>query len=213
MAWFTRLTRFGDIHSVYAQEAEDSCGIACVMMCVFKINKLSPTRTASYLESQIDDIYGKVSGTHYDGTSYTYTNYLADTLNKLNCGKWESINVGAAGVSAAIIKSVGIDVVGAGPVINYLHRNWPIIVLVNWTVGGGGHFVVVDTVNDFFGALYASVCDPWDGDVHITRFKEGSPLAYEGRHQPLSWDTGGKKHDYTPSNAGTTKGWIVRRVS
>jgi len=38
MAWFTRITRFGDVHLVYGQEHDRSCGLACIMMCVFKLN-------------------------------------------------------------------------------------------------------------------------------------------------------------------------------
>ena len=55
MAWFTRFTRFGDVHLVYSQEAENSCGIACVMMTVFKISKLSPGVRSLYKEKQITE--------------------------------------------------------------------------------------------------------------------------------------------------------------
>lgn len=42
--------------------------------------------------------------------------------------------------------------------------------------------MVIDTVNNFFGQLYASVCDPWDGDVHVTPFTIGSPFVYSARN-------------------------------
>jgi hypothetical protein len=53
MAWFSRFTRFGDMHLVYGQEANMSCGIASVMMCVFKINKLNPGATSVTVEQDI----------------------------------------------------------------------------------------------------------------------------------------------------------------
>ncbi len=212
MAWFTRFTRFGDVHSVYSQEAEDSCGIACVMMCVYKINKLSPGKASKYKEDQIYDIYGKQAGETYDGSSYTYANYLADTLNQLNCGVWEAANIGPSAVSDALVSTVGVEIPGAGPIYNALSHGRPLIVLTKWTANGGGHFVVVDSVNNVLGKLYASVCDPWDGDVHVAPFKPGANFQYVGRHQPLSWDTGGKKHSYASPSAGNMNGWVVRPV-
>jgi hypothetical protein len=61
--------------------------------------------------------------------------------------------------------------------------------------------------------MYASVCDPWDGNVHITKFKVGSPFNYVGAKVPLSWDLGGKKHDYSSPSPGSPNGWVVRRIS
>jgi hypothetical protein len=181
-------------------------------MCVYKVNKLSPFNQSTYLEKQIYTVYGQTAGEDYDGSSYTYAEYLADTLNKLNCGTWQATNVGPHGVANAIVKSVGMDIAGGDPVINTLARGWPIIILTKWTRDGGGHFVVVDTVNNFMGSLFASVCDPWDGDVHIVPFRSGSVFHYVGRHQPLSFDNGGKKHNYHGESAGNMNGWIVQRV-
>ena len=62
MAWFTRLTRFGDVHLVYGQEAGMSCGIASVMMCAFKLNKLTPGATAVTIEKDIYQKYSTVMG-------------------------------------------------------------------------------------------------------------------------------------------------------
>src|SRR5438552_8002156 len=178
MAWFTRFTRFGDVHLVYAQEAENSCGIACVMMTVFKISKLSPGVRSLYKEKQIYDVYGKVTGSTYDGSTYSFADKLADVLNGLKIGAWEAAYVGPTGVSEAIVDSVGIDVPGesllagaAAPAVyvaNQLRTRVPIILLVGWNAGGA-HFVVIDTVNDTPFGMYASVCDPWDGNVHVTK--------------------------------------------
>jgi hypothetical protein len=213
MGWFTRFTRFGDAHIVFSQEGDNACGIACTMMCVFKINKFRPGAQASYAEQQIYTRYAAASHGPYNGTAYTYTNHLATTLNGLSCGTWEQANVGQNGVSQAIIDSCGTDYVGAGPLVNALHRNWPIIVLVGWNAGGA-HFVCVDTVNNIAGSTWASVCDPWDGDVHITSFEAGQPFVYEGARQPLSWSLGpGPEHQYGSPSDGTASGWIVRRTA
>lgn len=219
MGWFTRFTRFGDSHMVYAQEAENSCGIACVMMVVFKVNKLTPGRKATHIEGKIYKAYDKHwkakypgirGGTPYDGSIYSYATLLAKTLNDLNCGQWEAVNIGESRVSKAIIDSVGTDYVGAGPLLNSLTRGSPIILLTRWTVGGG-HFIVVDTVNYFFGSLYASVCDPWDGNVHITPFDLDTSFTYEASTPRLSWDLGGKRHEYSGATGSTVRGWIIRR--
>lgn len=214
MGWFTRFTRFGDAHIVFSQEGDNACGIACTMMCVFKITKLTPGVTSVYTEQQIYAAYSAASGAAYDGSAYTYTNHLATVLNGLSCGTWEQANVGPNGVADAIIDSVGTDIVGAGPIVNSLHRSWPIIVLVGWDGGKGAHFVVVDTVNSVLGNTYASVCDPWDGDVHITPFSSGQPFHYTGEASPFSWSIGpGPEHSYALPSTGAGGGWIVRRTA
>lgn len=224
MAWFTRFTRFGDTHLVYAQEAENSCGIACVMMCVFKINKLRPGATAVHEEQRIYQVYDRHfqrmapaqrAGTPYDGSIYTYAGILAATLNDLNCGTWEAVCLNENAVSQAIVNAVGTDIVTgtlAGAAINALTRGYPIILLTRWDQGGG-HFIVVDTVNNFFGRLYASVCDPWDGNVHITHFSTGQPFVYEASTPRFSWDLGGTRHEYSGAHGSTVRGWVIRRVN
>lgn len=221
MAWFTRFTRFGDTHMVYVQEAENSCGIASVMMVVFKVNKLSPGRQAVHNEQAVYRAYDRHfqtmlpavrGGTAYDGSIYTYASVLARTLNDLNCGTWEARNIGEGAVSQAIVDSVGTDIVGGNPIVNTLNRGTPIILLTRWWVGGG-HFVVVDTVNNFLGTLYASVCDPWDGNVHITEFAPGQSFHYEASTPRLSWDLGGTRHEYAAASGSTVRGWVIRRVS
>ena len=211
MAWFTRFTRFGDVHMVYAQENECSCGIAAVMMTVFKINELVPGAQAMYKEQEVYDVYSDVIGSKYDGTAYTYVDKLATVLNRLNVGTWEAVDIGAVNVPQAIVDSVGIEIVGVDPLINELCQGDPIIILIRWD-DGDGHIVVVDTVNSWSGRLYASVCDPWDGDVHITRFKIGKPFHYEAEANVFSWDLGGKRHEYKGTRPGEVKGWVVRKI-
>ncbi len=221
MAWFSRFTRFGDAHVCYSQEAENSCGIACVMMAVCKINKLSMSQ-AIHKEKEIYKQYASVSGSTYDGSQYSYTNHLASTLNKLGVGAWESANVGASKISQAVVDSVGTEAFGrsllAGPAAplfwakNQLRSATPIIVLVGWGAGGA-HFVLVDTINTIGSSMYASVCDPWDGNVHITKFKVGENFNYVGAAVPGSWSLGGEKHEYKKPAKGSMNGWVVRRKS
>ena len=210
MAWFTRFTRFGDAHIVYAQEAENSCGIACILMTVFKINKFAPGHTAVHAEKKVYKVYGEAAGSSYDGSAYTYATHLATTLTKLDVGTWAAEYIGPTAVPQAIADHVGVQVVGAGPLANALVSGFPMITLVGWTAGGA-HFVVVDTVNNFAGKLYASVCDPWDGDVHITPLESGKPFHYVGAASPWSWDLGGERHEYTAPSIGNSNGWVVRR--
>ncbi len=134
MAWFVRYTRFMDAHLVYAQEAGQSCGIASVMMTVFKINKLRPGATALHTERHIDNVYGKVSHTHYDGHSYTFANHLAHTLNHLHVGAWKAEYVGPAHVGQAVVHALGV--VSPGPVVSYSGRHKPVIVLMGWKKRG-----------------------------------------------------------------------------
>jgi hypothetical protein len=208
MAWFTRITRFADVHLVYAQEQENSCGIACVMMTVFKLNKLRPGTRALYAEREIYGVYGRAANTTYDGTAYSYARHLATTLNGLHVGQWVAENVGPQNVADTLISSVGT--VRPGPTINYPVGKAPAIVLVGWS-DRGAHFVVVDTIVSSGGGLFASVCDPWDGNVHVTPMQAGQRFNYVGAPVPWSWDLGGTRHEYSTNRAGAGDGWIVRR--
>ena len=220
MAWFLRFTRFVSVHAVYAQENENSCGIASVIMVNFKLKKdliLSAASTASIpyvgpaiakkltgaaldsaiaAEKEVYKIYGNVSGKTYDGSVYTFADELAKTLNKLGIGNWEAKFVGETSVAQAVLDSVTKEV--------------PIIMLTNWDVGGG-HFVVCDEVNGS-DPSYASVCDPWDGDVHVVKFKKGETFRYLAEKQLLSWDIGGIRHEYATASGGKMNGWVVRQV-
>jgi hypothetical protein len=214
MAWFVRFTRFLDAHLVYAQEANQSCGIACALMVAFKINKLSPGQRALYMEKEVYRVFDQATGTTgYDGTKGTDSGDLAKALNKLgSIGQWRYDQLTPSQVPQAVVDSVGADFLG--PVIDTSQRGrWPIILGLDWT-GGGGHWVVVDTVNHIAGNYYASVCDPWDGDVHVTKMEIGKRFDYTGAPVPFSWDLGGTRHDYnTPSVGGVKIGDVIRRIA
>ena len=174
MAWFSRFTRFADTHLVYGQEANMSCGIASIIMCVFKINKLAPGTDAVQVEKDIYNLYSKASGGAYKPeTEGTFPVHLATVLNGLNCGTWVGDWVSGAAASKLIIDTVGVST-GIGPLMNVN----PVIAGVGWA-GGGGHAVVIDTIREVAGTKYATVCDPWDANVHIAEINATAPFVYD----------------------------------
>ncbi len=213
MSWFTRFTRFGDMHMVFSQEAENSCGIACCRMVIFKVNKVKLDSSAFESEDTLDGAYGDIIKAKYDGSAYTFASKLAKLLNKFVPGNWTAENVGASNVAQALLDGVGKT---ANPssltevIINNVKKISPIVVLVGWSTNGA-HFVVIDTIHEVNGTLYASVCDPWDGDVHVTSFALCQPFNYTGASQPLSWNLGAApEHKYATPSAGAGNGWIIR---
>jgi hypothetical protein len=183
MGWHTRFTRFGDVHMVFSQEGDNACGIACVRMVLYKVNKLSWGKSALTSEHALYNVYGNVSGVAYDGSAYTYANHLATVLTRLTANNWMSEQLTATEVSQKLVDMVAVDVVG-GSLINTLTRGDPMILLVGWN-NSCAHFVVVDTINrlPLGKQLYASVCDPWDGDVHITPLAVAQPFTYLAQNQ------------------------------
>lgn len=206
MTWFTRFTRFGEMHMVYSQENSNSCGIACVRMVVFKVNKLRPHALALRSEQSIDADYARVSGAPYDGSGYSNATLLFKLLNQFTSDTWVAEYAGPAVIGQKLIDSVGVNgTPGAS-------TGAPVIVLVGWSAGGA-HFVVVDSINEVRGQHYASVCDPWDGNVHVTAFAPGQPFNYTGAPVPWSWSFGGPEHTYDGGpSSGAGNGWIIRKA-
>lgn len=174
MAWFTRITRFGDVHLVYGQEANMSCGIASVMMCVFKINKLLPGRTSVTVERDITNRYTAALGGPYSSeTTGTYPRLLAQVLNGFTPGTWRWHETQPNDVPQVLSNKVGVSgMFGAIADVE------PVILGVDWDLGGA-HWVVVDTIRDVLGTRYATICDPWDANVHMQSFKTGRPFVYD----------------------------------
>ena len=217
--WYVRLTRFASVHMVYAQMAQNSCGMGCMMMVNFKVKKgimaagigaaanvsvvpvigsyLGATLAKAALdyavksEPQVYAEYTKVTGSPYDGSTYSDCTFFPDVLKNLGLGNWEAHWAGQSGFAKA-----AKDAVAAGA---------PVIGLVAWS-GGGAHFVVID---EFHGTS-ACVCDPWDAQVHITPMTDGSPVTYNA-DPVIGWSIGGKKNTYPVGQTGTFNGWIVRR--
>ncbi|MEM8690810.1 MAG: hypothetical protein AAGG57_02900 [Pseudomonadota bacterium] len=201
MAWFTRFTRFGDAHLVFGQEANMSCGIASILMCVFKINKFTPGATALRTNKEVYDLYTSVSGSTYKPeTQGTDPALLASVLNQLNCGKWTGKYVDAKTVTSTILQKVRSQG-GFGPTSDVK----PMIAGVGWS-GGGGHAVCIDTVRRFDGKSYATVCDPWDSNVHIVPVAAATPFNYEAGKGGLAVDFWGEhkgqKNPYPKTHQG-----------
>lgn len=218
--WYVRLTRFASVHMVYAQFAQNSCGMACMMMVNFKLKKAmmaagisagagisvvpgigtflgatlakSAVNYAVKTEPEVYAQYTKVTGSPYDGSQYSDCSFFPEVLKNLGLGNWETHWAGQSGFAKA-----AKDATAAGA---------PVIGLVAWA-DGGAHFVVIDE----FHGKYACVCDPWDGQVHVTPMQEGSPVTYNASDKVIGWSIGGKKHSYPEGSTGTFNGWIVRR--
>lgn len=212
MAWFSRITRFGDVHMVYGQEAGMSCGIASVLMCVFKINKLSPGKQAVQIESDVYNAYSTASGAQYKPEKRgTHPTHLVTVLNGLNCGKWTWSNKAGVDASKFIIEKVGICG-GLGPTVDCN----PIIVGVDWD-GGGAHWIVIDTIRDFFGSKYSTVCDPWDANVHVEKISRSKAFEYtpgDGGFSVDFWgEHKGQSSPYGETDRGLVKTWgIIHRI-
>lgn len=205
MAWFSRITRFGDAHLVYGQEARMSCGIACVLMCAFKINKIVPGVQALHRENEICDAYAAASGRAYQPEDKgTHQTHLVTVLNGLNCGTWKWKAVSGTEASQEIIDAVGTT--GLGPTLGVN----PIILGIDWEKGGA-HWVVIDTVRQLGSDHWATICDPWDANVHVTSLLPGHPFRYEAGQGGLAvnfWGT--TKADarpYAPDKVGVVKKW------
>lgn len=206
MAWFSRFTRFGDMHLVYGQEANMSCGIASVMMCVFKINKLKPGATAVTVEKEIYKKYESATGSAYSPeTTGTYPNALASILNSFTSGRWKWHQTPPNDVPQTLIDVVGITS-GFGPTVDCE----PAILGVDWDQGGA-HWVVVDSIRSVL-STYATICDPWDTNVHIQKFATGGPFYYDAASGGFMVNFGGtnkgEEHPYVGNAAkGQVKTW------
>lgn len=206
MAWFTRFTRFMDVHLVYGQEGDMSCGIASVMMCIFKINKLKPGRRAVTLETQIRKKYEAAYGAANDFDKFgTYPQHLATVLNEFTDGRWSWHTLPVNDVPQRVIDKVGVTS-GLGVTVDVT----PIILGVDWDLGGA-HWVVCDTIRSVGGTNYATICDPWDTNVHIQKIAAGSPFTYDASTGGFMINFGGTNKGevspYTNTSKGMVKTW------
>jgi hypothetical protein len=218
MSWFIRFTRFASAHIVYSQEKQNSCGMASIMMVNFKMKKglmlagmaagsavsvvpviggqvgqslsKAAVNAAVKTEQEVYQEYTKVTGSPYDGSSYSDATHFPKVLGNLGLGQWELVQLGT-GLAKAIK-----DTTDAGA---------PCIGHVVWD-SGGAHFVVID--ENHLG--YGCVNDPWDGNVHVTRMSDGKEIRYDAS-DCVGWTIGGKKNDYPTGSTGRFSGWLVRR--
>jgi len=222
MAWFARFTRFGQAHMCYAQEQSDSCGIASSIMVNFKLKSgsIGLSSFAKALFPSQGEIIGKLLGSDskntavkaekevykmvgptYKGTTGTTGDQVERILNKLNIGIWK-------GYDRFDTTKIGAEIISA------YKNGWPVIIGNSWYKGpshtklaGGGHWVVVDGVNKWNGTLYASICDPLTGNVHVTPFEVGKPFQYDPSN-PIGFELG--VDDYRHYKDGyKTKGYSL----
>ncbi len=204
MAWFMRVTRFGDVHLVYGQQANMSCGIASLMMCVFKINKLTPGAQALHVEKDIYDKYATASGAAYQPEQRgTHPNHLVTVLNQLDCGAWTWHSLPGVAATQKILAVVDQSS-GLGPTVAVN----PLILGVDWNFGGA-HWVVIDTIREFGGKRYATICDPWDANVHVQPIEAGEPFVYEAGQGGLAVDFWGSHKGAAEPHARGLKGTVV----
>jgi hypothetical protein len=205
MSWFSRVTRFGDVHMVFGQERSISCGVACIIMAAFKINKLTPGVQAAFSEADILAKAQTLFGPNPLGSAGLNNPQMVQLLNAPEFGmsNWRLDTLPPSQVGTKIITQVGVTS-GLGPTLTCK----PVIVGVDW-IGGGGHWVLVDTVRTFIGRRYATVCDPWDANVHVTSVASGAPFNYTGQKE-AGIDFWGTHYDYTnPSVGGALLGDII----
>ncbi|WP_426954307.1 hypothetical protein [Muricoccus radiodurans] len=221
MAWYARITRYLSAHMVYSQQKQNSCGIACIMMINFKMKKkhmlagvateaalataggaIGAALGVTYCNSAIDNAvksephvyaeYTKVTGSPYDGSSYSDADQFPAVLANLGLGKWECVDLGEKGVGSEACLSDG-----AGA---------PMIALVEWKKGGS-HFVLVDGYTRNSGL----VCDPWDGEVHVTPMPFSRAITYNAGDAPLGWSLSSPIYNYPKGETGKFNGVVVRR--
>jgi hypothetical protein len=180
------------------------------MMCVFKINKLKPGRTSLTVEKDIYKKYQNAGGGTYDAATAencgTYGTILAVVLNGFTGGNWKWRQTHPDDVPQKLIEKVGVtDRMGPTVSVN------PVILGVDWDLGGA-HWVVVDTIRSFGGSNYATICDPWDTNVHMQKFNTGAPFYYDaasGGFMVNLWGTNkGATQPYQGNSAkGQVKTW------
>lgn len=204
MAWFTRFTRFGDVHYVFGQEQAMTCGPSSVLMCYTKLTKFSPSATGYDDTQKIRDYYAEWSGAAYDGsTTGTWPAGLVYALNKLGFGRWTHAVYDPQATSSKIIELVGSSG-GIGPTATVK----PIIVGVNWDGSTASHWVCIDTVRSLFGSSYATVCDPWDASVHVQSISPGTQFSYSAE-PTIGIDFGGTHYEYDQPSTGRVRQWPI----
>ena len=206
MPWFTRFTRFGDTHMVFGQEQGISCGLACVIMAAYKINKLTPSVKAMYDEDDMMKKAKKLFGADPLGPTGLTGDRMIQLLNdaSLKIQTWSLISPVQDAVNDTILKQIGVDS-GLGPTIDVK----PIIMLVQWKGAQDRHWVVIDTVRKVFGSLYATVCDPWDGSVHVIEIKKHRRFDYSAQ-EVIDFDFWGKRHNYGPKGSKGSSTVVVK---
>ncbi len=182
-SWFLRIDRFADVHAVCAQGKDNSCVLASIKMAAFKTNKLRPGRTALRTEHLIEQRYKAFENNpaHDFNNVGGMPDVATQVLNSLGIGNWASEWPPVGDVPEKVMKYVGVDQMGLGITgINAATRGFPVILFCRWAgPHGGGHAIVCDTVTHIpLVGTYATICDPWDANVHFEKIQKGNAFTY-----------------------------------
>lgn len=211
MAWFTRFTRFGDVHSCFGQENRMTCGLACALMAAYKVNKFSPGANPPIDEETVleicDAMFGAGTVLDHGLTGIS----LVQVLNHpdLQMPGWTiAPSLGPDTVCNELIHRVGVDY-GFGPSLNCN----PVILLVQWSHNQKCHWVCIDSVRSVLGLNYATLCDPLDAGIHIVPVSQGEPFSYAAQ-RTIDFDLWGTDpyHEFVaPRTASSTIRYIENR--
>lgn len=147
MMYSTPADSSGERHLLARQQRDMSCGIACVAMVVARVRGVRIEESALRSYSKCFYQGPGTDTTGYDKGEGTEIHNMAIMLKKM---------------------CVPVKTDAGGRAINNGKRagpGKPAIALVHWRTetgagGGGGHFVVVDSMDDKGNAV---ICDPWYG--------------------------------------------------
>src|SRR5215469_415846 len=174
-SWFMRIDRFGDVHMVAAQSKGQSCALASIKMVYFKLNLLRPGASSMTTERDLETLYKQKAkeSVHDFEQKGSNPQVMVDVLNAMGMGNWAIDRPLLNDVGARIEKYVGVDQFGLGITgLNAATRRYPVILACYWPKGG--HAIVVDTVTRVpVMGTYATICDPWDANVHFEKIETG----------------------------------------
>jgi hypothetical protein len=205
-------------------DSSNSCGIASILMVNFKEKKylmaagvaagagISTVPVVGTLigqqlsqaaidwaiksEPEIYRIYSDVTGTTYDGSTYSTSSFFPEVLRRLGLGEWEDVDIPDTGIFDAIKAATD--------------KGSPVIVWCKWNNGSGAHFMVVDETHSLMGSTI-SVCDPWDGELRIVPAKSGQIIDYDPNGFVWSFSLGGNRHKYSAPSPGKIISGITRK--
>jgi hypothetical protein len=187
-SWFLRIDRFGDVHMVAAQNKGQTCALASIKMVYFKVNKLRPGVSSFTLERALEQKYqglAKEKSHDWERFGVPSPDVPTQVLNSLGLGSWKTTYPSPGQVGTKIAHYVGTDQFGLGITgINAIRRRAPVILWCVWPAHGG-HVVVVDTVTHIpLVGTFATICDPWDANVHFERIEDGKSFTYHPGKAP-----------------------------
>jgi hypothetical protein len=205
------------------QDSSNSCGISSIMMTNFKVKMhlllggiaagasvsvgsvpgsfkgsllAGGIQAALATEPEIYQIYTAVTGSPYDGSSYSDCTFFPEVLRRMGLGEWETVNISGSMFDALAAAT---------------DDGFPAIALCHWNAGGG-HFCCIDETHTTLGNTI-SVCDPWDGEQRIVPASGGGAIKYDPSGFVFSTGNlfGGNRHDYDSASPGAFDSWIVRK--